>query len=432
MLPVNVDVERLVLGLLMLDGALLLQVRSVLSPDDFSLEINKRVWHRMTELYDCGRHVDRVTVTTAMRDAGELGSDGFTYLVGLGEGLPLLTDLSAYVRILKDDAARRRIIVVADNLMQRASRREAPQAILDSMENLALEIAPAETGKGLESARQLVERVGISEILSPRVKRGVPFPWAWMNSATCGMLPGELWVLAGHTSTGKSSAAIQAAVSIARTQAKMVSVFTLEMPSVTVFLRAVWQLSRVNSERAKRGQLTPEERKRANDAANLLYGLPLSFDDSSYSAMEIHAQLRRQRSRGPLGLIVIDYLQLLRDGGRHSTRAEAVGANARMLKLMAGEFECPVLLLSQFSRESAKTKPNESPRPPELYDLKESGDIENHANGVWFIHRPSPLDSDQVSVEFMLPKQRDGRRNISHEYWFYPNHQRFEGKGMEE
>jgi replicative DNA helicase len=220
-------------------------------------------------------------------------------------------------------------------------------------------------------------------------------------------------------------------VSIARAQSKTVAVFSLEMGDVSVFQRAVWQVSRVNSERAKRGQLNPEEWKRAADAVSLLYDLPLAFDDSSFSVMEIHAQLRRQHSRGPLGLIVVDYLQLLRDGGRHSTRAEAVGANARILKLMAGEFECPVLLLSQFNRESAKSKANESPRPPELYDLKESGDIENHANGVWFIHRPSPLDAEQVPVEFMLPKQRDGRRNIMQEFWFFPKYQRFDAKESE-
>ena len=147
--------------------------------------------------------------------------------------------------------------------------------------------------------------------------------------------------------------------------------------------------------------------------------------------MEIHARLRRLRSRGPLGLIVVDYLQLLRDGGRHNTRAEAVGANARVLKLMAGEFQCPVLLLSQLSRDSAKPKPNEAPRRPELYDLKESGDIENHASGVWFIHRLNASDVDQVGVEFILAKQRDGRRNILQEFWFFPKSQRFDAKVRE-
>jgi replicative DNA helicase len=428
-LPTNVEVECLVLGSILLDGTLLHDVRPVLSAEDFSIEKHRRIWHRAAELYDAGQHVDRVTIANALQQAHELESvDGLSYLVSLDEGLPRLPDISAYVRILKDDATRRRIITAADSLMRRAANREDPQGLLDSIANISIEMAPADSGKGLVSSRQLVDRVGISEILSPRIRRGVQFPWEWLNNSTCGMLPGELWVLAGHTSTGKSSAAIQTAVHVARQQAKAVPVFSLEMGDVSVFQRAVWQVSRVNSERAKRGQLTPEERKRAADAVNILYELPLYFDDSSFSVMEIHARLRRQRTRGPLGLIVVDYLQLLRDGGRHSTRAEAVGANARMLKLMAGEFECPVLLLSQFSRESAK--PGKA-RRPELTDLKESGDIENHSNGVWFIHRENQQDQDQVPVEFLLPKQRDGRRNIMGQFLFHPSFQRFDASARE-
>jgi len=143
------------------------------------------------------------------------------------------------------------------------------------------------------------------------------------------MLAGELWVLAAHTSAGKTSAAIQTAVSVARAQPKAVVLFSLEMGDVSVFQRAVWQLSRVDSERAKSGRLTAEERKRAGDAVNTLYELPLNFDDHSFSVMEIHATLRRLRTRGPMGLIVVDYLQLLRDGGRHNTRAEAVDRPGR-------------------------------------------------------------------------------------------------------
>jgi replicative DNA helicase len=153
----------------------------------------------------------------------------------------------------------------------------------------------------------------------------------------------------------------------------------------------------------------------------------LHLDDSSTSVIEIHARLRRLQSLGPLGLIVVDYLQLLRDGGRHNSRAEAVGASAGALKLMANEFGCPVLLLSQLNRESAKAS-----RQPALYDLKESGDIENHANGVWFIHRPSPEDAEQVPVEFILAKQRDGPRNVMREFWFFPRYQRFDGKSDEQ
>jgi replicative DNA helicase len=431
-LPCNVDVERLVLGSILMDETLLHELRPVLSADDFSLEKHRRIWRRIVDLYDAGGHADRVTVATALQDAGDLESvDGLGYLISLDDGLPRIPNLESYVRILKDDAARRRIIQFADGVMRRAADREPPQAILDSITGLTLDLRPADPGNGLVSARQLVDRVGVTEILAPRIDRGVPFPWESMNYATCGMLPGELWVLAAHTSAGKTSAAIQTAVHVARTQSKPVAVFSLETGNVSVFRRAVWQLSRVDSERAKRGRLTPEERKLTCDAVNTLIALPLHFADHSFSVMDIHARLRRLRASGSLGLIIVDYLQLLRDGGRHNSRAEAVGANARALKLMAGEFECPVLLLSQFNRDSAKAKPNETPRRPELYDLKESGDIENHANGVWFIHRPSALDANQVAVEFILSKQRDGRRNIMREFWFFPNCQRFEGKASE-
>jgi replicative DNA helicase len=352
-----------------------------------------------------------------------------SYLVTLDDGLPQMPNLDAYVRILKDDSTRRRILMFADNIGRRAANREKPQDIIDSIGNFTAETVPTDAGRGLESARELVDRVGVTEILSPRIARGIPFPWHWMTNATCGMLRGELWVLAAGTSNGKTSAVIQTAVHVARTHSKAVAIFNMEMSEVSVFQRAVWQMARVDSERAKRGLLTPEERKETAKAMAMLIELPLYFDEESSSVMKIHARLRRLRTRGPLGLIVVDYLQLLDDGSRHNTRAEAVGANARALKLMANEFQCPVLLLSQFKRDAGKTKSkDETPKPlsrPELSDLKESGDIENHANGVWFIHRPNLVDADRVHVEFILAKQRDGRRNIWEDFWFMSRYQRF-------
>lgn len=231
-----------------------------------------------------------------------------------------------------------------------------------------------------------------------------------MTENTCGMLPGELWVLAAHTSVGKTSAAIQCAVHAA-IRGVGASIHSLEMGDVSVFQRAVWQLSRVDSTRAKRGQLSKDERVAAQAAVAELAERPIYLDDGSRSVMEIHAAVRRQSLKAPIGLIVVDYLQLLEDGGRYDNRAQAVGANARRLKLMAQEFKAPVLLLSQFNRESAKP---DKARRPSLTDLKESGDIENHSNGVWFIHRPGqPNGGDEViPVEFILAKQRDGARDI--------------------
>jgi replicative DNA helicase len=121
--------------------------------------------------------------------------------------------------------------------------------------------------------------------------------------------------------------------------------------------------------------------------------------------------------------VIVDYLQLLGNTGKHDNRAQAVGANAWALKMIATDFQIPVLLLSQFSR--ASNKPGQK-REPELTDLKETGDIENHANGVWFLHRENDADSNQIAIKFLLPKQRDGRRNIYQDFFFYPQYQRFE------
>lgn len=422
--PANTDMERLVLGSILLDETALHNVRAVLTPDDFAIEKHRRIWRSCCDLYDQGKPVDRVTLANALLERKELESvDGLSYLASLDDGLPRLINLDGYVQILRDDTARRRIITVGESLITRAVNRDPPQEILDSIGESLLDMAPQQAGHGLQSAKELVDEVGLQQLLAPRREKGLLFPWGWMNDATCGMLPGELWVLAGHTSTGKTSAAIQSGVNVAR-KGTGVAIFSLEVGKPSLFQKSVYQVSRVDSERAKRDLLTPEERIRLQTAAREIYDLPLYFDTGSTTVAAIHAAVRRQKLKGPVGLIIVDYLQLLGNTGRYDSRAQAVGANAWALKLMANEFQCPVLLLSQFSRESAKPG---SKRKPELSDLKESGDIENHANGVWFIHRESMEDADQIPVEFILPKQRDGRRNIFQQFYFFPRFQRFDG-----
>jgi replicative DNA helicase len=412
-LPCNVDLERLVLGCILADDALLHDVRPALSPDHFSLDQNRRVWAEVVKLYDGGERVDRMTVANALLEAQALESvGGLSYLCSLDDGAPRLPDLSAYVGKLDDFLMRRKLVALGDNIAGRAAGTESPKDVLSSLSASLLDFAPRGATGGLVSAKELVEREGVDGILAPRIKRGLPFPWPWMQDKTSGMLPGELWVLAGHTSTGKTSAAIQVAVHAAFRNIAT-SVHSLEMGDVSVFQRAVWQVSRVDSERAKKGDLTKSEMDKAREAMLRLTEHPIYFDDSSRSVMEIHAALRRQSARSPVGLVVVDYLQLLEDGGRFDKRADAVGANARRLKLMANEFKCPVLLLSQFNRDSAKPeRGSQKLRRPALVDLKESGDIENHANGVWFIHRDTLEDADLIPVTFMLPKQRDGRRDV--------------------
>jgi replicative DNA helicase len=422
-LPANVDAERFVLGSILLDEALLHVVRPLVSADEFSLEKHRRIWRRACDLYDGGGHVDRITLANELMKFGELEAcDGLTYLVSLDNGLPQLPNVDSYVQIVKDKAMLRQIIAATEHLQSRCiAQEESPQQILNGLGNTLIELAPQEVGRGLQSLKELVDEKGIGTLLAPRQAHGIEMPWRWLDYATCGMQSEQLWYLAGYTSTGKTSAALQVGVHAAR-KGTGVALFSLEMGKISLFQRAVYQIARVDSERAKRNALNPEERERAREAANLLYSLPIYFDDSMASTVPaIHAAIRRQRLRAPIGLVIVDYLQLLGSMGRNENRAQAVGANSRALKMAAREFQCPFLVLSQFKRPQEERKPT-------LNDFKESGDIENDADVAWFIYRPPTQEQDQVPVSFILAKQREGPRDIEENFWFFPKFQRFDGR----
>ena len=421
-LPMNLDAERFVLGSILLNDSFLHTVRPLLEPDEFSLEKHRRIWRRSCEIYDGGGRVDRVTVANELAKWNELDLvDGLSYLVSLDDGLPQLPNLDSYIAIVKDKALLRRLIFAAQNLRDRCLiQEETPQQILNGLGNALISLAPQEAGRGLQSLKELVDERGISALLSPRMTHGIELPWKWLDYATCGMQAEQLWYLGGYTSTGKTSAALQIGVHAAR-KGTGVAVFSLEMGKVSLFQRAVWQMSRVDSERAKRDQLTPEEDERVRNAATALYDLPVYFDDSMASTVPaIHAAIRRRRLSNPIGLVIVDYLQLLGSVGRELNRAQAVGANSRALKMAAREFQCPFLVLSQFKRPPEERKPT-------LNDFKESGDIENDADVALFIYRPPTQEQNQVPVSFILAKQREGPRDIEENFWFFPKFQRFDG-----
>jgi replicative DNA helicase len=348
-LPSNIDFERLVLGSAMLDQELIHAMRPVLEANDFSLEKHRRIWNRICGLYDAGRPVDRVTVAGELERFGEREScDGLAYLVSL--------DLL------------RSVIFACQHLQNRCLEGiETPQQILDGAAATIMQMAPQQVGSGLRSAAEIIDAVGLSTILRPRRETGLQFPWPWMNYRTGGMLPAELWVLAGHTSTGKTSAMLQHAVTAAR-RGLGVAIFSLEVGAEALLQKAIYQFARIDGEAAKNGRLDQDQKAAESAAAAEVYGLPLYLDTQSTTTMAIHAALRRLKLKHRIDHVIVDYLQLLGNSGKHDNRAQAVGANAWALKMIATDFKVPLLLLSQFSRQS--NKPGQI-REPELGDLKE-------------------------------------------------------------
>ena len=308
-LPANIDAEKFLLGSVLLDDSVMHDIRALMTADDFAIEKHRLIWRHMSALYDRGDHVDRITLANALVERNELDAvDGLSYLVSLDDGLPKIPNLDGYIKIIRDKAVLRRLIAAAERIQKRCFLSEGtPQEILDSVGKELLDLSPQEAGGGLQSVKELVDEVGINQLLAPRKERGLMFPWSWMNEATCGLLPGELWILAGHTSTGKTSAAMQFATNVAR-KGTGVAVFSLEVGKPSLFTKSVYQIARVDTEKAKRGILDNDEKRAVQKSASELYDLPLYFDTTSTTVTAIHAAIRRRKLSGPIGLIVVDYL----------------------------------------------------------------------------------------------------------------------------
>lgn len=420
-LPANLDAERYCLGSVLLDGDQMHGLRQSISADDFSLEANRRIWTAMCEFYDAGGSVDRVTVANALQQTRQLESvGGVTYLCSLDDGLPDIADLSGYVRILKDKAILRRVIRTCVELSNRAqSDTEPVQQILDAAQRFSMELVPADGNKDPISIGDFLAGKSLDDVLGLCRSHGVELPWPALEHYLCGLQSGQLIVLAGHTSTGKTSFALQVSAHVAK-QGRAVIFFSREMEKQRLFRRMVNQVAVIDADKLRHGALDSEDRARQATAARWLNDAPIYMDEKSATIPAIHAGVRRIKMQAKIGLVVVDYLQRLVSVGRFGSRAQEVGAMSREMKQMAGELSVPVLLLSQFSR------PKED-RDPELHDLKESGDIENDADVALLICPERKCQTPQYHpVKIRIAKQREGPRNVDIPLIWRPNCQRFE------
>jgi replicative DNA helicase len=419
-LPSDLDTERLVLGCLLHSEDLLHDARGVLDGSDFTNGQNRTIWEAICKRYDQGAGVDRVTVISELKDSGRLDSaGGIGYVIDLDNGTPTLPHVEDYIRRLQDKTAIRRVLVATRTLEQRCYSGEPAQAILDSASDLLLDLVPQQNGRGFASIASVVSERGVNALLSPRRESGIKLPWPGLNQWTAGLHPEQMIVLAAHTNCGKTSAALQIATTAARA-GHWVAIFSLEMSTDSLVRRMVAQESRVPSDYPK--NLTFSERSAMVEAVTELNQLPIYFDDSTASTVPaIHAALRKLRIQHSIGLVIVDYLQCVRDSNRRESRNAEVGANSRALKLAAKEFGCPFLVLSQVSRKSTHED-----REPELSDLRDSGEIEENADAVLFIH---PLKADAQDVrpaKLLIAKQREGARDVCLKMLFFPKIQRFE------
>jgi replicative DNA helicase len=416
-LPANVDAERFVLGSILLNQDTYFQVAGAVEPEDFSLEKHRRIFARMKDLYDRGEKIDRVTLANELMKQGQIESvDGFSYLVSLDEGLPALSNLDSYVRIVKDKATLRKLIFSAQKIIDRCLiGEEEPDEILAGAEESLLKLGEARSGEKLESPATVIGKFpgGVNAFLDPSQRvSGLSTGFAKFDEMTGGLHGGELLILAARPSMGKTALALNIAQHVAthRQMRKPVAVFSLEMSSASLLTRLLCSAARVDQHKFRAGYLNADERRKLQVALADLTDSPLFLDDTAgVNLMDIHSKLRRMQAEHGLSLVVIDYLQLMSSRGRSENRNQEVSAISRGLKLMAKDLDVPFLVLSQLSR-AAETRIGD--HKPQLSDLRDSGSIEQDADLVAFIFREEVYKRDREDLrglaDLIVAKQRNG------------------------
>jgi replicative DNA helicase len=417
-LPQNLDAERSILGAILLDNHVLNAAIEKLKGEDFFQPQHQRIFNQMIALAETQEAIDLVTLTDLLYRKGELeAAGGAAYIAQLVDGVPRVSNLEHYLRIVKEKSILRSLIHSTHAIQQTAfEAEEDADAILDRAESSIFQIAEDRIRQGLVPMKTVVQEnfERLERVISEgRRITGLATGYAQLDTLTSGLQKSELIILAARPSVGKTALALNIAENVAlRGETKgQIAIFSLEMSKESLLMRLLASQARVDAHKFRTGHLSKEDWRGMTQSLGQLAMAPLWIDDSgSATVTEIGAKARRlQRDKG-LALIVIDYLQLIAARGRFSNRNEEVSSITRGLKGLAKELKVPILVLSQLTRA-----PERETRSPQLADLRESGAIEQDADVVLFIHRPNLFkkkgevtDEERAQTELKIAKQRNG------------------------
>jgi replicative DNA helicase len=415
--PHSIQAEQAVLGGLMLENGAWDQVADRVGQRDFYRREHQLIFQAIAALAERSKPFDVVTLAEELDHKGELnGAGGFAYLGALANDTPSAANIRAYADIVREHSVVRQLIRVGTEIADSGYRPEGRRVpeLLDSAEQKVFEIAQ-------QKARDSAGFVPIKSLLTKAVNRiellyerddpitGVSTGFNDLDDMTSGLQPADLVVIAGRPSMGKTSFAMNIAENVAIKSKLPVAVFSMEMPGEALTLRMISSLGRIDQHRVRTGRLEDPEWARLTSAVSLLAEAPIYIDDmAALTPTEVRARARRLvREAGGLGLIVIDYLQLMQAPSEGETRATEISIISRSLKALAKELNVPVIALSQLNR-NLEQRPN---KRPVMSDLRESGSIEQDADIVIFIYRDEVYNEDSADkgiAEIIIGKQRNG------------------------
>ncbi len=413
--PQNIEAEESLISAILVDNNTLLDVIEILAANDFYKTAHQKIFSAISDLFEKGDPIDLVTLANRLNEKGDLEDiGGAAYLARLVDTVPLAVNAQHYAKIVHDKASLRRLIEKANAIAKRCfDDRGDVDDIIDFAESSIFEISEKKTRQSfyplskliLDNMVTLEERQGTRTLVT-----GVPTGFMLLDNLTSGLQNSDLVILAARPSMGKTALALNIARHAALEARVPVAVFSLEMSKEQLSLRLLCGEARVDSSRLRGGFFSMEDWHRLTDAASVLTGSQIYIDDSpSLSAMEIRAKARRLKLDKNIGLIIIDYLQLLQ-GRRDVERRELeISDISRSLKALAKELDLPVLALSQLNRMLEQRHD----KRPRLSDLRESGALEQDADVVAFIYRDEIYNREENNpnkgiAEIILAKQRNG------------------------
>ena len=414
--PNSIEAEQSLIGGLMLDHVAWEKVADVISADDFYRKDHRLIFAAIANLAETNNPCDVVTVSEYLDNRGELEqSGGLEYIATLANEAPGAANARAYAKILRERSVLRALINAGNEISGSAFATDGRMAseLVDAAERLVFEIAEkGSRGRaGFKHLKnilpQAVDRIDVLHQSEGEIT-GISTGFTEFDKLTAGLQPGELIVIAGRPSMGKTSLAINIAENAAIGSKVPTAIFSMEMPSQQLAFRMISSLGRVDQAHLRTGRFPDEDWSRINTAVQLMSDAPIFIDDSAgLSPTEIRARSRRLHREHGLGLIVIDYLQLMQVPGTRENRATEISEISRSLKALAKELELPIIALSQLNR-SVEQRPD---KRPIMSDLRESGAIEQDADLILFIYREEVYNPDTPRkgiADISIAKQRNG------------------------
>ena len=414
-LPYSMQAEQSVLGAALLQADIIPELVELLRPEMFYARQNGQIFAEMVRLFTAGQTVDFVTLLDAVTGEGvfESADAAKVYLTGLAETVPSISNVQAYAKIVQEKYLVRQLMGAAKDILEQSGEEPDADLLLESAEQKIYEIRSGRDTSALTSISSVIvdTLVNLQKIAGPDRDKyaGIPTGFTYLDTVLTGMGRSDLIILAARPGMGKTSFALNIATNVAKKQKIPVAIFSLEMTKDQLTSRILSAEAGIDSQAFRTGKLKEEDWDDLARASEMLHDARIYMDDTSgITIPEVKAKIRRinqDPSRPDIGLVIIDYLQLMTSGRRTENRVQEISDITRNLKIMAKELNVPVIALSQLSR-SAEKATGRSDHRPQLSDLRDSGSIEQDADVVLFLYRQAYYNSHQDGAEEQQADER--------------------------